>query len=141
MRWLYHTRVEVHRLSLEMTKGLPQQNWQKLSEIIDPYLGVPGEMMCRIDLGYQRVGKDQPMPVAAGRAPDRVGLMVFDPTDEILAGDRFHCIAGPIQGTFEIRVMPDVAAAYAHAHHMEVQIIEVAQNFQPTLLDPVEPGP
>ncbi len=141
MRHLYHNRVEVFRLSLEMTKGLPQQSWQKLSEIVDPYLGVPGEIMCRIDLGYQRVGKDQPIPAAQGRAPDRFGLMVFDPTDEILAGDRFHCIAGPIQGTFEIRAMPDVAAAYAHAHHMEVQILEVAQNFQPTLLDPVESGP
>jgi len=138
MRWLYHTRVEVLRLSLEMVKGIPQQTWQKVDNIIDPHLGVPGELMCRIDLGYQRVGKDQPMPVVAGRAPDRVGLMVFDATNEIVAGDRFRCLTGPIQGVFEIRSMPDVAAAYAHAHHMEVQVIEVAQNFQPNLLDPVE---
>lgn len=125
-----------------MTNGLPQQTWQKLDSIVDPYLGEPGELMCRIDLGFQRPGKDQPMPVVAGRAPDRLGVMVFDPTTEILSGDRFRCIAGPIQGTFEIRTMPDVAAAYALAHHMEVQIVEVAQNFRPNLLDDsVDVGP
>lgn len=118
-----------------MSNGAPQQTWQKLDTIVDPYLGVPGEMMCRIDLGFQRPGKDMPMPVVAGRAPDRLGVMAFDPTNEIVSGDRFRCIAGPIQGTFEIRAMPDVAAGYALAHHMEVQIIEVAQNFQPNLLD------
>jgi len=138
VRWLYHTRVDVLRLQLDMTNGIPQQTWQKLNTIVDPYLGVPGEMLCRIDLQYQRPGKDQPMPVVAGRAPDRVGVMFFDPTDEIVSGDRFRCISGPIQGTFEIRAMPDPAAGFSLAHHMEVQIIEVAQNFQPNLLDPVD---
>ena len=141
MRPLYHTRCEVLRLSLDMTNGLPQQTWQKLDTIVDPYLGVPGEMMCRIDLQYQRPGKDQPMPVVAGRAPDRVGIMFFDASDEIRSGDRSRCLQGPIQGIFEIRAMPDVAAGYSIAHHMEVQIIEVAQNFQPNLLDPVEVTP
>lgn len=141
MRWLFSNRVEVLRLNLDMSKGIPQQSWEKITSIVDPYLGLPGEMMCRIDLGYQRVGKDFPTPVTAGRAPDRTGLMVFSPTNEILAGDRFRCIAGPIQGVFEIRVMPDVATAFAKAHHMEVQVIEVAQNHQPNLLDPVEVNP
>lgn len=138
MRWLYNTRAEILRLTLEMQKGVPQQTWQKIDDIVDPYLGIPGEMMCRIDLQYQRPGKDMPMPVVAGRAPDRVGLMFFDATDQIRSGDRFRCIQGPIQGIFEIRVMPDPAQAYSLAHHMEVQIIEVAQNFQSNLLDPVE---
>jgi hypothetical protein len=138
MRWLMHTRAEIYRLVLDMSDGVPDQSWQKIDSIVDPYLGVPGELMCRIDFGYQRPGKDQPMPVVAGRAPDRVGLMIFSPTDHVLAGDRFKCVAGPIQGTFEIRTNPDVAVAYARAHHMEVQIIEVAQNFQTYLLDPVD---
>lgn len=141
MRWLFASRVEVLRLNLDMSKGIPQQTWDKVSFIVDPYLGVPGEMMCRIDLGYQRVGKDFPQPVSAGRAPDRVGLMVFSPTDQVVAGDRFRCIAGPIQGVFEIRAMPDVAAGFAKAHHMEVQVIEVSQSHQPNLLDPVEVNP
>lgn len=141
MRWLFHTRVEVLRLNLAMSNGVPQQTWEKLATIVDPYLGVPGEMMCRIDLQYQRPGKDQPMPIIAGRAPDRVGVMFFGATDAIKSGDRFRCLEGPIQGVFEIRAMPDPAAGFSIAHHMEVQIIEVAQNFQTNLLDPVEVTP
>jgi hypothetical protein len=141
MRHLYNTQVEVLRLSLSQDRpGLPTQSWQKIPAIVDPILGVPGEMKCRIDLAYQRPGKDQPMPLVSGRAPDRVGLMFFDATDEIRSGDRFHCVDGPISGTFEIRVMPDPAADYSAAHHMEVQIIEVAQTMQPNLLNRTEAG-
>ena len=136
MRWLYNTRVEVLRLSVDVQDGIASQTWQQLDVIVDDYLGVPGELMCRIDLIFQRPGKDQPMPLVAGRAPDRVGLMFFDPTPEIRTGDRFHVLDGPVQGTFEIRVMPDPAQQYGPlAHHMEVQVIEVAQNFAPNLLD------
>jgi hypothetical protein len=133
MRHLYNTRVEVSRLTVTMQSGAATQTWQKLDAIVDPYLDVPGEMMCRIDLIFQRPGKDQPMPLVAGRAPDRVGLMFFDP---IITGDRFHILDGPVQGTFEIRTMPDPAQQFGMlAHHMEVQVIEVAQNFRPNLLD------
>lgn len=136
MRWLYNSRVEILRLAVAMQNGVATQTWQKIDAIVDYYLAVPGEMMCRLDLIFQRPGKDQPMPLVAGRAPDRVGLMIFDPSDEIRSGDRFHLLEGPVQGTFEIRVMPDPAQALGMlAHHMEVQVIEVAQNFQPNLLD------
>lgn len=141
MRHLFNTRVEVLRLNVDMSTGRPLQTWQKLSVIVDPVLAVPGEMMCRLDLIFQRPGKDQPMPIVAGRAPDRVGLMFFDATLEIRSGDRFHVIDGPVQGTFEIRVMPDPAQSFVFAHHMEAQIIEVAQNFQPNLLDAMEVNP
>lgn len=136
MRHLYNTRCEVLRLTVDMQDGLATQTWQKLDAIVDPYLAVPGEVMCRIDLIFQRPGKDQPQPIVAGRAPDRVGLMFLDATDEIVSGDRFHILDGPVAGTFEIRVMPDPAQAYGPmAHHMEVQVIEVAQKFQSNLLD------
>jgi hypothetical protein len=138
VRHLYHTRVEVQRLSLQMKNNVPQQVWEKIDDIVDPYLQVPGEMMCRIDLVYQRPGKDLPLPITAGRAPDRVGVLYFDPTDQIRAGDRILCIDGPIAGTFDIRVMPDPAAGYSAAHHMEVQIIESVQSMQPNLLTKVE---
>lgn len=134
MRHLYHTRAEVLRLAQEFKNGVPNMTWKQVDEIIDPYLGVPGELMCRIDLSFVRPGKDQPMPVVAGRAPDRVGLMFLDATDEILSGDRIRAIDGPISGTFELRAMPDPAAGWSAAHHMEVQIIEVAQSMQPLLL-------
>lgn len=134
MRHLYHTRAEVIRLVQEFTNGVPRMTWKQVDQIIDPYLGVPGELMCRIDLSFVRPGKDQPMPFAAGRAPDRVGLMFFDVTTEVLSGDRIRPIDGPISGTFELRAMPDPVAGWSHAHHMEVQIIEVAQSMQHNLL-------
>lgn len=134
MRHLYHTRAEVLRLAKEFKDGAPTMTWVQVDQIIDPFLGVPGELMCRIDLSFVRPGKDQPMPIVAGRAPDRVGLMFFDATEEILSGDRIRAIDGPISGTFELRAMPDPAAGWALAHHMEVQIIEVAQSMQHNLL-------
>lgn len=140
MRHLYHTRAEILRLNLDMEDGAPTSTWQKVDDIIDPVLNVAGEMMCRIDLAYQRPGKDQPMPVVAGRAPDRVGVMFFDASDQIKSGDRIHCLVGPVQGTFEMRVMPDPAAGYSMAHHMEVQIVEVAQNMRTNLLNQFDPG-
>lgn len=135
MRWLYSSRVEVLRLGMDMdADGIPSQTWDKIPSIVDLYLGVPGELMCRIDLTFQRPGKDQPMPVVAGRAPDRLGVMFFDVTDEIRSGDRFRCISGPISGTFEMRVQADPAQDFGVAHHMEVQIVEVAQQNQVNFL-------
>jgi hypothetical protein len=40
-------------------------------------------------------------------------------------------VAGPVFGTFEMRVIPDVAQDYVGAHHVEVQVIEVSQSLQP----------
>lgn len=128
LRHLYSSKVEVLRLNLDFTDGVATQSWDKLQTIVDPFLGVPGEMLCRLDLSFQRPGKDQPMPVVAGRAPDRVGLMFFDVTDMVLDGDRVHCLEGPISGTFEMRVKADPAVDYNSAHHLEVQIVEVAKN-------------
>ena len=135
MRHLFHTRAELVRLSRVMNNGLPTLTWQKVPSIVDAELGVPGEFMCRIDLAFQRPGKDQPMEMVAGRAPDRMGVMFFDTSDNVRSGDRVHCLDGPVQGTFEVRVMPDPAADYGTAHHMEVQIVEVSQNMAPNLLN------
>lgn len=135
MRHLYHTRAEVLRLRQDFTNGVPALTWQQVNEIVDPMLGVPGELMCRIDLNFVRPGKDQPMPIVAGRAPDRVGLMFFDATTEILSGDRILCIDGPISGTFEIRATPDPAVSFKYVNHMEVQIIEVAKTMTTNLLN------
>jgi hypothetical protein len=128
MRHLFNSRCEVLRLSGQMVDGTPTLSWTKVGGVVDPVLGTPGELMCRLDLTFQRPGKDQPMPIVAGRAPDRVGVMFFDATDNIVAGDRIHCLAGPLTGTFEIRSIPDPAVAYAAAHHGEVQVIEVSQT-------------
>ncbi len=128
MRHLYNSRAEIQRLSGELVNGTPTLTWSKITEKPDPILNTDGELLCRLDLNFVRPGKDQPMPVVAGRAPDRVGLLMFDTTNVIKAGDRVHMLAGPIVGTFEIRVIPDPAVGFAAAHHMEVQVIEVAQQ-------------
>lgn len=128
MRHLFNSRCEVLRLSGAMTNGTPVLTWAKVTGMVDARLGVPGELMCRLDLNFVRPGKDQPMPVTAGRAPDRIGVMFCDATDTILAGDRVRCLSGPVSGTFEIRTIPDVAVDFASAHHVEVQVVEVSQT-------------
>jgi len=127
MRHLYNCRVELLRLSGVLVDGVPTFTWARTDTLPDPVLGIPGELMCRLDLSFVRQGKDQPMPVVAGRAPDRVGVMFFDNTNEVRAGDRIRVLAGPVTGTFEIRAIPDPAVSQLVAHHMEVQIVEVAQ--------------
>lgn len=127
MRHLYNVRVEVLELSGTLSDGIPTLTWTKLDDVVDAALDVAGELMCRLDLVFQRPGKDAPMPLIAGRAPDRVGVMLFDPTDKIKAGQRVHCLAGPVTGTYELRAAPDVAQALSTGHHMEVQVVEVAQ--------------
>lgn len=82
---------------------------------------------CRIDLGFLRPGLDAPPPDEAGKIPDRVGLMLYSANSPILWGDHIQAIDGPIQGIFTINGRPDVAQGFGSAHHMEVQVKEVAQ--------------
>jgi hypothetical protein len=113
-------------------------DWQKLDAVVDPKLGVNGEMMCRLDLNFIRPGKDQPSPIVAGRAPDRVGLLFCDYTPNLLAGDRIKLVGGPIAGTFEIKSTPDGAIDFSKVHHFEVQVTEVspsASKFPGTEID------
>jgi len=117
MRHLFNSVVEILRLEGTLVDGTLTQQWKPV-----------GQMLCRIDLNFVRVGKDQPMPVAAGRAPDRSGLLFFSVGEDARAGDRLRCISGPVSGTFELRVVPDPAIGYSASHHLEAQIIEVSQQ-------------
>lgn len=134
LRIFYWSRVQVLRTRMVMSNGTPTLTWSTLTDVIDPYLDIPGQMMCRLDLGFIKRG-DMPMPVSAGRAPDRVGTMFFDVqvnpdtgAPYVLAGDRVNCLAGPVTGTFEIRTIPTAAIGMAGAHHIEAQVFEVAQS-------------
>lgn len=115
-------------MSAVMKNGVPNMSWNKVTAMVDPKLGVSGELLCRLDLNFLRPGKDQPAPVVAGRAMDRIGVMYFSPTTLLKANDRVRCIRGPVMGTFEIRNTPDPAVDYGSSHHFEVQVIEVAQS-------------
>lgn len=128
MRHLYASRVVVLRkFEQDRAHGTARDAWRQIEDVADVELGTPGEMMCRLDLQFRRVGKDQPLPVVAGRAQDRVGTLFCDVTPNLRAGDRLRCIAGDVEGTFEIRAIPDLAPNLISVHHMEVQIIEVSQ--------------
>jgi hypothetical protein len=142
LRYAYRSLVEVLRLDYKLDAGAPTYTWARIPDVIDPYIDVPGQMMCRLDIGFMRPGKGQPMPVVAGRAPDRIGLLFCDvaaaPSGQSLikSGDRIHTLAGPVFGTFEIRVIPDVAQDYVGAHHLEIQVIEVAQSLAESSVTP-----
>jgi hypothetical protein len=127
MRHLYNSRAQVQRLQGTLVHGTPVLAWSTIEAIVDPLLGEPGQLKCRLDLTFVRPGKDQPMPVTAGRAPDRVGVLFCDPTSALLAGDRVCMVEGPVTGIFELRVVPDPAVAMVSVHHLEVQVIEVSQ--------------
>ena len=107
-------------------------SWAPVTDILDPYQDAPGLMACRLDLQFTRPGKDAPMPLVAGRAPDRVGVLFYDmPADAsglplLKAGDRLQMVSGPIAGTFELRQVPEIAQDYLGAHHGESQVIEIS---------------
>lgn len=143
LRIVYQSLVNVLRLTNKVTSGMPSVSWAPLTDVIDPYVGVPGQMMCRLDLGFIKRGAAQPMPLVAGRAPDRVGVAFFDAQMDpetgapfVLVGDRLQAIAGPVQGTFDIRIIPTAALDITGAHHIEVEIIEVAQSLAKGSLTP-----
>lgn len=120
---------------MRVVNGIPTLTWSVLPVIIDPFVGIDGQMMCRLDLAMIKQ-TDPPMPLVAGRAPDRMGTMYYDSiinpatpgVPYVLAGDRVTTVAGPIFGVFEIRTIPTAAVDLAGPHHIEVQIFEVAQS-------------
>src|SRR6188768_2142122 len=128
IRHLYISRAEIFRLKMTFVKGAARNDWAKLDEIVDVRHGVPGEMMCRLDLNFVRPGKDQPSPLVAGRAIDRVGVLFCDATPNLLAGDRLKFVGGPITGTFELKATPDGAIDLSNVHHFEVQVSEISPS-------------
>ncbi len=134
MRVHYQSRVQVMRLKMKVRDGTPSLTWTELPSVIDPFMDVPGQMMCRVHLGFIRRG-DLPMPITAGVAPQRQGVVYFDAGIDpdtgapfVLAGDRLYCIGGPIMGTFEIRSVPQAEVGFGGAHHCEAQIWEINKS-------------
>lgn len=127
MDHLFSSTVRVERQDFTVSGGLASTSWVPVDE---PWAKA---LRCRLDLNFVRPGKDAIPAPNAGVAPDRVGLMLTSAKAKLKAGDRIVAIpnrAGktPVEGTFEIRVVPDVALGMTDAHHIEVQIVEVAQK-------------
>lgn len=146
-RGLYNSVAAVLRLTPTLQAGGGMSvAWAQVTDILDPYVVTPGLIACRLDLQFIRPGKDAPMPLAAGRAPDRVGLLFYDmPTDPsglplVKAGDRFQMVSGPIFGVFEMRQVPEMAQSYTGAAHAENQVVEVAQSLAPGSYTPFPGG-
>jgi hypothetical protein len=138
LRIFYTSTCQVLRLNPSPDAGGGMSfTWDQVTSVVDPVLNQPGLLQCRLDLTFLRPGKDQSAPVVAGRAPDRTGVCYFDLTADangaplVKAGDRLKCVSGPIFGTFEIRLVPDVAQSLIGAHHIEVQVCEVSQMLKP----------
>ena len=147
---MFTSVVQVTRAQVGLSaQGDASVSWEPLTEILDPGLNQAGLMRCRLDLQFIRRGIDQPAPVIAGKAPDRVGVIYYlsavDPATGIplvLAGDRVVCVPHPVTsrlpvfGTFELRQVPDVAQDYVGGHHVETQIVEVSQSLKPGSVTP-----
>jgi hypothetical protein len=138
LRMFYLSTCRVLRLDPTLgPAGAMTFSWDPVITVVDPVLGQPGLLQCRLDLTFLRPGKDQPSPIVAGRAPDRTGVCYFDLSNApdgsplVKAGDRLQCVSGPIFGTFEVRLIPDVAQDLTGASHCETQVVEVSQMLKP----------
>lgn len=124
MRHLYASVVRGERLGMTQKDGVPSFEWSTVEGA--------EYVRCRLDLNFVRPGKDiAPAPVA-GKAPDRIGLLFCDFDAPFRAGDRVVAIPDhngliSVEGTFEIRVIPDVVVGFATPHHKEIQILETNQ--------------
>lgn len=127
MQHLFNSVVKTRRLSSSQVDGMVTTQWT------DVTTGGLGYVSCRIDLNFIRPGKDEPAPLQAGGAQDRYGILFCGPSVPFKAGDRIKCIPNgfgelPVEGTFEIRSIPDKAIDFSRAHHIEVLVFEVPQD-------------
>lgn len=131
-RGSYSSLVEVLRPAAGTpVKGAPNFVWTNPKIMFDEDWGVPGQMLCNIDLGWVRPGSLAPPAFEAGVAMPRIGTLFFDVTYEgkilLTAGDRIKTINGPVVGTFELRIIPEPAKDFIGViDHAEVQIVETS---------------
>lgn len=136
MEHLYASAFRVERLQLlVVVDGVPDAGWAQAHDA-DPALDAMLQFLTgRLDLGFVRPGKDIVPAPEAGKAPDRMGLLITHPYAPLRAGDRIVAIPNeqgkiPVSGTFEIRPKPDEVQGYDDTHHTEVQVIEVGQDLE-----------
>lgn len=143
MRSLYRSVAQVIRLVPSLTAGGSMSlAWSNVTDMVDPVWGVEGQLQLRLDFQFIRPGKDVQMPLVAGRAPDRTALAFFDCASDqngvslIKANDRLVMVSGPITGTWQLNLIPEVAQDFLGAHHIETQVIEVSQALAPGSVTP-----
>lgn len=133
MRHLFNSVVKAERTALTQVDGIRDVNWVPAGGDADE-LAMLSWIPCRLDLQFVRVGKDAPVAIQAGQAPERFGILFCgDEYYRVLkAGMRLVTIPNaigeePIKGIFDLRAIPDLAQDFARGHHIEVQVFEVLQ--------------
>lgn len=121
MEHLFSSVVKVQRLVKTRKDSMTELAWVDQESPLNA-------IKCRLDLNFLRPGKDIPPAYEAGVAPDRIGVMFCRAGLPLRAGDRIVTVSGPVQGTFDIKTIPDVALDYSSGHHIEVQIVETVQD-------------
>lgn len=114
---LLPSTVKVKRPQMSTSDGVLSTTWQS----------VPGmsSLQCRLEVGFYRPGKDQPLPIQAGRAPDRVAVLWVAPSTDLRPGDHLECVSGPVSGTWELRTNLDSVSNMRTLHHLEGQLVEL----------------
>lgn len=121
MDHLYSSVVKVQRLTKTRdSSGMSRTEWTTAPSPLNSF-------RCRLDLNFLRPGKDAPPAQEAGVVPNRIGIMFCSASLPLRAGDRIVTISGPVEGTFDLKVIPDIAVDYDSAHHIEVQVEESVQ--------------
>jgi hypothetical protein len=133
MQHLFNSVFRVERMQLTVSDGQATMDWAQAHDD-DPQLDwMLANLKGRLDLLFTRPGKDAPPAVEAGRAQDRMGILFTYGYAPIKAGDRLVAIPDArgrieVDGTFDIRAIPDKAIDYSSAHHIEVQVFETNQQ-------------
>lgn len=132
MDHLFNSVVRVEELRFTQVNGRAQMDWVQATDEDETLNWMLGYLPCRLDMSFLRPGKDIAPAPEAGKAPDRIGVMFCNADVPLKAGQRIVAIPNeenqiPVSGTFEIRVIPDLAIDFSSAHHIEVQILETNQ--------------
>jgi hypothetical protein len=133
MEHLYNSVFRVERMQLIQVDGQAIMDWDQATDPDERLNWMLGNLKGRLDLLFIRPGKDAPPAVEAGRAQDRQGLLLTYPYAPIKSGDRIVAIPDAkgnieVDGTFEIKAIPDKAIGFSSAHHLEVQVFETNQR-------------
>lgn len=134
MRGLFNSIVKAEQNKITQVDGIRQLGWVAAGET-DDEKALLSYISCRIDFNFIRQGKDAPVAIQAGQAPERAGIFFCGPEylGVLRAGMRLTAIPNaigdiPVPGVFEIRAIPDAAVDYSTRHHLEVQVFETVQR-------------
>jgi hypothetical protein len=133
MRHLFSSVVKAEQMVLSQANGIRSTSWAPAGSTEDEK-AMLAWIPCRIDLQFVRPGKDAPVAIQAGQAPERFGIL--------FCGDEYYGVLRPgmrlvtidnaigqqpVRGIFDLRAIPDLAQDFSRGHHIETQVFEMLQ--------------